>query len=176
MSATSRSTRPSSRTLPRTMVRFWSPARASRLRSEPVLKLSRTVTLCPSSRSRSTRCEPMKPAPPVTKTRTDKRVLDARRGPRQIGDRDRELPPLGAETRAGGAQRIEAAGLWEWQIVRVQNELDAVTLEDGLEVRDCSDNGHAGNAPIALSRVVVEKTDRVEVGPARRDQTKRERA
>src|SRR5258706_10113644 len=39
----------------------------SRLPRLPVEKLSSTRTRCPSPRSRSTMCEPMKPAPPVTR-------------------------------------------------------------------------------------------------------------
>ena len=49
-------------------VRLWpAEARASaRLASDPVDRSSTTSTVCPSARSRSTRVEPMNPAPPVT--------------------------------------------------------------------------------------------------------------
>src|SRR5262249_48738475 len=40
---------------------------AARLSRLPVLKLSSTRTVCPAARSASTRCEPRKPAPPVTR-------------------------------------------------------------------------------------------------------------
>src|SRR5215470_297202 len=48
----------------------WARKRAAapwRFRSEPVERLSRTRTSAPPSRSRSTRWEPMNPAPPVTR-------------------------------------------------------------------------------------------------------------
>lgn len=38
---------------------------------EPVKKLSTTVTSCPRSMSRSTKCDPTKPAPPVLLARID---------------------------------------------------------------------------------------------------------
>src|SRR5262249_41103165 len=43
------------------------PRTAARLAGSPVLKLSSTRTSCPRATSASTRCEPMNPAPPVTR-------------------------------------------------------------------------------------------------------------
>src|SRR5690606_494501 len=43
--------------------------RCARLASEPVRRLSTAMTLKSSAKSRSTRCEPMNPAPPATTTR-----------------------------------------------------------------------------------------------------------
>ena len=40
----------------------------ARFASRPSAKLSSTRTARPSASSRSTRCDPMKPAPPVTRT------------------------------------------------------------------------------------------------------------
>src|SRR5260221_6100353 len=42
------------------------PPRCTMLSTEPVTKLSRPMTLWPRDRSRSVRCEPRKPAAPVT--------------------------------------------------------------------------------------------------------------
>src|SRR5258706_8757464 len=42
------------------------PARCEMLSVLPVMRLSMAMTRCPSARSRSDRCEPRKPAPPVT--------------------------------------------------------------------------------------------------------------
>src|SRR3954447_4348832 len=42
------------------------PARCSIFAVDPVMKLSIPMTRCPSASSRSVRCEPRKPAPPVT--------------------------------------------------------------------------------------------------------------
>src|SRR5437870_13662726 len=42
------------------------PARCATLSTLPVTRLSMTMTLWPRSNSRSTRCEPRNPAPPVT--------------------------------------------------------------------------------------------------------------
>src|ERR1022692_274631 len=47
----------------------WSSSRCSTLVREPVKKLSRQTTSCPSLRSRSHRCDPKKPEPPVTSIR-----------------------------------------------------------------------------------------------------------
>src|SRR6266581_4330049 len=51
------------------MKRIWGEfATVARLAREPFRRLSRTTTEKPRSISNSTRCEPMNPAPPVTKT------------------------------------------------------------------------------------------------------------
>src|SRR5215217_4375717 len=52
---------------------------AARFRRLPVAKLSRTRTVSPRSTSARTRAEPMKPAPPVTRTFTP---LSRMHGPR----------------------------------------------------------------------------------------------
>src|SRR5262249_40586261 len=44
--------------------------KCSKLSGVPVMKLSTTTTSCSSPRNRSTRCEPMNPAPPVMTVRT----------------------------------------------------------------------------------------------------------
>ena len=46
----------------------------------PVVRLSSTVTAKPSARRRSARCDPMKPAPPVTRARLTRSDAPARRG------------------------------------------------------------------------------------------------
>src|SRR6266542_2223781 len=46
--------------------KFSFPARCPMFAVLPVIKLSMAMTRCPSAKSRSTRCEPRKPAPPVT--------------------------------------------------------------------------------------------------------------
>src|SRR5205823_5153246 len=48
--------------------RWWS-SRCSTFDREPVKKLSRQTTSCPSFKSRSHRCEPTNPEPPVTSIR-----------------------------------------------------------------------------------------------------------
>src|SRR6516162_8683722 len=50
-------------------------ATSLRFSRSPVRKLSSTVTTAPSRTSASTRCEPMNPAPPVTKTFTPRRLI-----------------------------------------------------------------------------------------------------
>src|SRR6476659_6283622 len=45
--------------------------------SDPVIRLSRQTTSSPRSSSRSQRCEPRKPAPPVTTTRATSGPTDA---------------------------------------------------------------------------------------------------
>src|SRR5882724_5202053 len=50
---------------------FEFPATVCRFCALPVEKSSITTTAFPSANSRSTRCEPMKPAPPVTKVNED---------------------------------------------------------------------------------------------------------
>src|SRR5438132_10452723 len=45
---------------------FSFPARWPMFAVLPVIKLSMAMTRCPSARSRYTRCDPRKPAPPVT--------------------------------------------------------------------------------------------------------------
>src|SRR5690348_12174350 len=45
------------------------------LRRVPVKKLSAQITVAPAASSRSHRCEPRKPAPPVTSTRVSRRML-----------------------------------------------------------------------------------------------------
>ena len=47
------------------------PRASARFASDPIDRSSTTSTSWPSASSRSTRVEPMKPAPPVTRTRTD---------------------------------------------------------------------------------------------------------
>src|SRR6266404_4169282 len=51
---------------------FGFPATARRFSALPVEKSSITTTVFPSAKSRSTRCEPMNPAPPVTKIKEDR--------------------------------------------------------------------------------------------------------
>src|ERR1043166_8259850 len=46
--------------------KFLLPARCAMLSVLPVMRLSMAMTRWPSARSRSERCEPRKPAPPVT--------------------------------------------------------------------------------------------------------------
>src|SRR6266704_6935641 len=46
--------------------KFSFPARCPIFAVLPVIKLSIAMTRCPSAKSRSTKCEPRKPAPPVT--------------------------------------------------------------------------------------------------------------
>src|SRR6185369_11350083 len=53
----------------RTSSKRWLSIRWMMLSLLPVKKLSRQITSCPSSRRRSHRCEPTKPAPPVTRMR-----------------------------------------------------------------------------------------------------------
>src|SRR5271170_5255015 len=47
-------------------LKFLLPPRCEMLSTEPVTKLSRPMTLCPSDSSRSVKCEPRNPAAPVT--------------------------------------------------------------------------------------------------------------
>src|SRR5712691_488135 len=116
----------------------------------------------------------MKPAPPVTRTFADK-GLDARRRAR-LRHGHRELSPLGAETSAALLQGLKASGLGLWQIVRVEDEIDAVTMQYGLEVGDHPEHGHTGDPPIALAGIVIQEPDRVISRPRRtRDEAKRER-
>src|SRR5205823_7924323 len=71
-----RSTTPRCRMSPRTTSSRRPNALAKgRLLRAPVEKLSSTRTRAPSARSRSTRWEPMKPAPPVTRNRSATRRL-----------------------------------------------------------------------------------------------------
>src|SRR5712691_6196686 len=56
---------------------------------EPVKKLSRQMTSTRSERSRSHRCEPMKPAPPVTRIRTAPNLSN---GCRTVKRRARDEP------------------------------------------------------------------------------------
>src|SRR2546425_7583237 len=47
------------------------PRRCSMFSTEPVMRLSMQTTSAPRPRRNSHRCEPMKPAPPVTRTRIE---------------------------------------------------------------------------------------------------------
>ncbi len=53
------------------MRRFGLPETVRRFSALPVEKSSITITLCASANNRSTRCEPIKPAPPVTRKMED---------------------------------------------------------------------------------------------------------
>ena len=66
--ATARATTAASATEPRI-----SSAAGSRFSSRPVERSSSTRTVWPSSRRPSTRCDPMKPAPPVTRASMGRR-------------------------------------------------------------------------------------------------------
>ena len=55
-----------SRMEPSIKVKSSESARFARFEARPVEKLSIAVTECPSETRRSHRCEPIKPAPPVT--------------------------------------------------------------------------------------------------------------
>ena len=65
------------------------PSAGTRSRT-PVARLSSTVTAKPSASSRSARCDPMKPAPPVTRTR----LIDGRTHQlaEDLVERDRHVP------------------------------------------------------------------------------------
>src|SRR5437899_10977473 len=82
----------------------------------PVEKLSRTRTRAPSVVSRSTRCEPMKPAPPVTSARSFTRRLYHRRlarpsvaGARQLGNRHGTVGRRPDEHRRASTRRLAAS-------------------------------------------------------------------
>src|SRR5450432_4553671 len=84
----------------------WSSSRCSTLVREPVKKLSRQTTSCPSFRSLSQRCEPKKPEPPLTRIRR----RDMRRFiPAKGGDckSRRQKPPAGPPVLEGLGLMIE---------------------------------------------------------------------
>src|ERR1700743_3633928 len=55
--------------------KFGFPSIVPRFSALPVEKSSMTTTAFPSAKSRSTRCEPMKPAPPVTRINEEFKAL-----------------------------------------------------------------------------------------------------
>src|SRR5262245_39961123 len=92
--AAARSTAARSRTSPSTISRLaaYREAKGNRAR-EPVEKSSRMRTRTPSKRRRSTKCDPMNPAPPVTKAMVCTRGLYQRA--RGDLDTSRDLPEHG---------------------------------------------------------------------------------
>src|SRR5690242_21728413 len=83
-------------------------------RRAPVKKLSTQMTSQPSASSRSHRCEPRKPAPPVTSTRLRSASLIRVRAPSpNSGDFGEGVVPVGdealdIEARERGAPRLAA--------------------------------------------------------------------
>src|SRR5207249_1491721 len=103
----------------------------------------------PSATRRSTRCEPMNPAPPVTRTELNKRRLNALR-PRKLSDGHRELAPLRAEARAALLERGSSIRVRERHIVRVENQVDPTPNEHRLEVVDRPQHRNTRDATEAL--------------------------
>src|ERR1700728_3621141 len=94
----------------------------ARLASEPVERSSTTSTSCPSASNRSTRADPMNPAPPVTSARIDGQLCRALRGDALcVEDRPRlDLHP-GADDR----DRSELTALADQRAVAHDRALDA---------------------------------------------------
>ena len=114
---------------------------AERLASEPTVRLSITSTRCPSASSRSTRCEPMKPAPPTTTTftATDRSADDPLRGTDHESDDGRaaEINESPAATVASAptiASRTTAA--------RSDRAHHQRSLDDGIGPDRCSREEH----------------------------------
>src|SRR5205823_1735438 len=85
----------------------WNSTSSGRFARLPeYVNLSSTTTSSPLCRSRLTKCEPMKPAPPVTRTRIVRRLV--RRGGKQAGERPGHPPVPAAEEAHRGRDDHEA--------------------------------------------------------------------
>src|SRR5687768_9034242 len=95
----------------------------------PVLRLSTMATVWPSARSRSTTCEPMKPAPPVTSARTR---LSSTQPLTVPVDREPQAG-VGVDVRLPAEQRARArdVGLPDTRVVLWQGAEDDLVLGAG---------------------------------------------
>ena len=87
------------------------------------------------------------------------------------------MSPLRAEGATGRLQPIDEGFVRDRQVVRVEDQVDVVFRKDAPEIVGSPDDGHPGDAAVALSRIVVEESDSL-VAPVAHpgDETEREGA
>src|SRR5262245_7346934 len=108
-------------------MRFWACARLVGL---PELKSSRKRTLCPAARSASTRCEPMKPAPPVTRQCATQISMD------EGSPEARYSEPPGSALTRGVKSLSQGLGVPRpWASARLFRQLRLRFLRDGAHLR-----------------------------------------
>src|SRR5678815_576353 len=119
---------------------------SARLSREPVLRLSMTVTRRPSSSSRRTICEPMNPAPPVTRQVVDVVVMNSGSCACRLAMPVRQRPRIGGErdVRVGLHQAVEWPALEHLHMrTRPGRDIAAVFLD-----------AYAGIQPVEAGRHV----------------------
>ena len=85
--------------------------------------------------------------------------------------------PFGAEASACRLQPVDERFVRDGQIVRVQDQIDVVFGERGCEIVGGPDDGHAGDAAVSLSWIVVQESDGLVARVAHAgDQTERQRS
>src|SRR6476660_7374653 len=108
-------------------------AMQARLARLPVIRLSTTRTWCPRRRSSSARCEPMKPAPPVTRYEATRSPSGWETAVRQAG---RQLHGvLVVQLPEHGIRQADAVQLPERVVVAIVVEVLVVGLEHTPIVR-----------------------------------------
>src|SRR5215216_4602977 len=115
------------------------PSTPSRLSVRPDEKLSYTVTLAPAASRSRTKCEPMKPAPPVMKMRAPSRFMGAN------GSVIEEMAGRLHRAEAGGVIDPRVVLLWTWHEPdesavrgRLVNRGAGWALGEVREARDCA--------------------------------------